>query len=37
MGIFFEGKLIGQLSFTKIDSYHRSFNASGWVDKDYEG
>ena len=37
MGIFFDGKLIGQLSLTKIDLYHRSFNASGWVDKDYEG
>ena len=37
MGIFFDGKLVGQLSFTKIDLYHRSFNASGWVDKDYEG
>lgn len=37
MGIFFDGKLIGQLSLTKINLYHRSFNASGWVDKDYEG
>ena len=37
MGIFFSGKLVGQLSLTKIDFYHLSLNMSGWIDKNYEG
>lgn len=37
LGIFLDGKLVGQLSLTKIDIYHRSFNVSGWMDKDCEG
>ena len=36
-GIFFNGKLIGQLSLTRIDAYHRSLNAGGWIDRNYEG
>ncbi len=37
LGIFFEEKLIGQISLTKIDSDHLSLSISGWIDKDYEG